>query len=252
MKNSVITLEDVSLEYGNVKALSTIHLDIPKGSRTAVLGPNGAGKSSLVKAILQLEKIKTGIINLENEPISLKQISQKIAYVPQATHTNEQFPATIFDIVLMGRFAFSTHLLKRPSQKDKEIATQALERMHLLDLKDRHITQLSGGQKQRVFIARAIAQQADVYILDEPLAGVDIVSEQIIMDTLKQFQTEGKTSITIHHDLNTVQNYFDYVVWINQTIIASGPLKEVFNTQCYQQTYRVTGDTLFFNDFNER
>ncbi|MBS4762275.1 metal ABC transporter ATP-binding protein [Carnobacteriaceae bacterium zg-ZUI252] len=248
MQESVITLDGVSLEYGSVVALSDVHLAIPKGSRTAVLGPNGAGKSSLVKAILQLEKIKCGKITLNGKPISLKQISQKVAYVPQSSNTNVQFPATIFDIVLMGRFAFSTHFLKRPTQEDKQIALNALERMQLLELKDRHITQLSGGQKQRVLIARAIAQQADIYILDEPLAGVDVVSEQLIMETLKQFQQEGKTSITIHHDLNTVQKYFDHVVWINQTVIADGSLEDVFNAQLYQQTYHISTDTIFFNE----
>ncbi|MBS4770466.1 metal ABC transporter ATP-binding protein [Carnobacteriaceae bacterium zg-ZUI240] len=248
MQESVITLDGVSLEYGSVVALSDVHLAIPKGSRTVVLGPNGAGKSSLVKAILQLEKIKCGKITLNGKPISLKQISQKVAYVPQSSNTNVQFPATIFDIVLMGRFAFSTHFLKRPTQEDKQIALNALERMQLLELKDRHITQLSGGQKQRVLIARAIAQQADIYILDEPLAGVDVVSEQLIMETLKQFQQEGKTSITIHHDLNTVQKYFDHVVWINQTVIADGSLEDVFNAQLYQQTYHISTDTIFFNE----
>lgn len=223
-------------------------MNIPKGSRTVVLGPNGAGKSSLVKAILQLEKVSSGTITLHGVPIALKQISQTVAYVPQASQVNEQFPATIFDMVLMGRFAFRKGFLKRPSQQDKQIALDALGRMQLLDLKDRQITELSGGQRQRVFIARAIAQQADVYILDEPLAGVDIVSEQIIMHTLKQFQAEGKTSMTIHHDLNTVPNYFDHVVWVNQTIVASGPLETTFNTQRYQETYRISENTLLMNE----
>lgn len=246
MQKSVITLENVNLNYGQVHALKNITLAIPKGSRTAVLGPNGAGKSSLVKAILQLEKISSGQITLNGQPISLKQISQTIAYVPQLAQINTQFPATIFDIVLMGRFASNRSFFKRPTEKDKQIALDALHRMQLLDLKNRQITELSGGQKQRVLIARAIAQQADIYILDEPLAGVDVVSEKIIMDTLKEFQREGKTSITIHHDLNTVQNYFDYVVWVNQTIIANGQLEEVFNQKMYQQTYRLVSDTLFF------
>lgn len=246
MPKSVITLNNVNLDYGQVKALSNIQLSIPKGSRTAVLGPNGAGKSSLVKAILQLEKIKSGQITLNDQPISLKQISQSIAYVPQLAHLNTQFPATIFDIVLMGRFASNHSFFKRPSEKDKQIALDALNRMQLLDLKERQITELSGGQRQRVLIARAIAQQADIYILDEPLAGVDVVSEKIIMDTLKEFQNDGKTSITIHHDLNTVQNYFDYVVWINQSIIADGTLADVFNQEMYQQTYHLASDTIFF------
>lgn len=246
MQESVITLENVNLSYGNVKALSNIQLAIPKGSRTAVLGPNGAGKSSLVKAILQLEKINSGQMTLNGQSISLKQISQLVAYVPQSSSMNVQFPATIFDIVLMGRFASNGSVLKRPTVHDKQIALAALERMQLLELKDRQITELSGGQKQRVLIARAIAQQANIYILDEPLAGVDVVSEKIIMDTLKEFQQEGKTSITIHHDLNTVQQYFDYVIWINQTIIACGKLEEVFHQEYYQKTYHIDSDSIFF------
>lgn len=246
MQESVITLENVNLDYGQVNALSNVNLVIPKGSRTTVLGPNGAGKSSLVKAILQLEKIKNGQITLNGQPISLKQISQTIAYVPQSANLNVQFPATIFDLVLMGRFASNRSFFKRPTSQDKKIAQEALERMQLWDLKDRQITELSGGQKQRVLIARAIAQQAEIYILDEPLAGVDVVSEHIIMDTLKAFQKEGKTSVTIHHDLNTVQHYFDYVVWVNKTIIATGDLETVFNQEIYQQTYHIDSDTIFF------
>lgn len=246
MQQSVITLENVNLKYGQVQALKNITLSIPKGSRTVVLGPNGAGKSSLVKAILQLEKISSGKIILNEETISLKQISQMVAYVPQSAQMNTQFPATIFDLILMGRFVSNQSFLKRPTAQDKQIALDALARMQLLDLKDRQFTELSGGQKQRVLIARAIAQQANIYILDEPLAGVDVVSEKIIMDTLKEFQQEGKTSITIHHDLNTVQQYFDYVVWVNQTIIADGQLEEVFNQEMYQQTYHLASDTLFF------
>lgn len=235
---SVLKMKDVTLSYGSVSALDHIQLEIPVGSRTAIVGPNGAGKSSLMKAILGLEPVNSGQIELLGETQNLQQvIAQKIAYIPQASQVNWQFPATVFEIVLMGRFARVNGLLKRPSRDDKAVAEAALERMNLQDLRHRQIDQLSGGQRQRVFIARALAQEADLYLMDEPLAGIDRLTEMIIMDTLKEFQEERKTSIVIHHDLSSLEAYFDHLVWLNRRIIESGPLSEVLTVGHYQETY---------------
>lgn len=242
---SILKMESVHLSYGTVSALEDVNLEIPKGTRTAVVGPNGAGKSSLMKAILALEPIRSGKIELLGESTGLAEvIEKKVAYIPQTSQVNWNFPATVFEIVLMGRYAHIKGFLKRPSKLDKEIAEAALEKMNLQDLRHRHIDQLSGGQRQRVFIARALAQEAEVYFMDEPLAGIDRLTENIIMDTLKDFQKEGKTSIVIHHDLTTLTEYFDYLVWLNHRIVASGKMEEVLTTENYQKTYGVV-DHLF-------
>lgn len=240
---AALEMQGVNLTYGSVSALENVNLVIPDGSRTAIVGPNGAGKSSLMKAILGLEGQVTGQVSLLGQSDQLGQLIQKkLAYIPQASQVNWQFPATVFEIVLMGRYAHIANWLKRPGKKDKEIVEAALERMNLQDLRYRQIDQLSGGQRQRVFIARALAQEAQVYLMDEPLAGIDQITEAIIMDTLKEFQAEGKTSIVIHHDLTTVADYFDYLVWLNRTVVASGSVDQALTTSHYQATYGAMGD----------
>lgn len=236
---NVLEISDLSVTYKNgVTALENIHLNIPKGKRAAILGPNGAGKSTLVKTLLQLEKYQKGSISLFNQQHHLKSlISTKTAYIPQRTTINTQFPTTVLDVVIMGRYAYIKNWLKRPNKQDTQLALNALEKMNLSHLKDRHITELSGGQQQRVFIARALVQEADLYIMDEPLAGVDIKTEEIIMDTLKTFQEQGKTSIVIHHDLHTVNHYFDYIIWLNKNILAYGDIETTFTDFWYQKTF---------------
>lgn len=236
--NNLLEIKNLSVCYSNnIRALKNVSLLIPKGSITAILGPNGAGKSTLVKAILGLEKTQNGEILVHNTPIDENYIKKKIAYISQRNIINMQFPTTVFDVVLMGRFAYINHFLKKPGLKDREISKKALTKMQIWDIKDRHISELSGGQLQRVFIARALVQEAELYILDEPLAGVDITTEKIIMDTLKELQLEGKTFIIIHHDLNTVEHYFDYVVWLNKSVIAHGDVSEFFSKEYYTKTY---------------
>lgn len=235
-----IRVEKVSLTYAGsqVKALEEVDFVLPRGVRAALVGPNGAGKSSLMKVLLGLEPVSEGRISLLGQSTNLaKLLEQKVAYVPQANQVNWSFPATVFEMILMGRFAHAKGFLRRPSQHDREIAEQAMQRMGLDDLRYRQIDQLSGGQRQRVFIARALCQEAELYLLDEPLAGVDRVTEQIIMDTLEEFQKEGKTSLVIHHDLSTVASYFDYLVWFNRSVIASGPVDQVWTNSFYEKTY---------------
>ncbi|MDG3142395.1 metal ABC transporter ATP-binding protein [Streptococcus suis] len=235
---TAITIKGLSVSYQSTVALKDLNLIIPKGSRTAIVGPNGAGKSTLFRSILQLETLNEGNIAIFGEKgQGLKRTMNKIAYIPQTTQVNWQFPATVFDIVLMGRYPLISHWLKRPRQKDKEATLQALEKMDLLDLRKRQIDQLSGGQRQRVFLARAIAQEAELYLMDEPLAGVDIKTEQKIMDILCDFQDEGKTSVVIHHDIQSLATYFDYLVWLNKKVIAQGPIEQVLTRDNYQRTY---------------
>ncbi|MFC3928263.1 metal ABC transporter ATP-binding protein [Streptococcus caprae] len=247
MQEQILRVEHLRVDYGQVQALEDMTLSIPKGVRAAVVGPNGAGKSTFFKAILGLEKATQGQVTLFGQSNQLEQIiKDKVAYIPQASQVNWNFPATVYDIVMMGRFAHITGLFKRPRALDRQKVEEALETMRLTDLKDRQIDQLSGGQRQRVFIARALVQEADLYLMDEPLAGVDIETEKIIMATLKTFQEQGKTSIVIHHDLTTVSSYFDYMVWLNRRAVAAGPLKEVMTEANYLATYRVQDVSLLF------
>lgn len=236
---TAIQVSDLKVSYQDVLALENVILKIPKGSRCAIVGPNGAGKSTLFKSLLGFEKLSTGKIELLGEREHLLQvIAKKIAYIPQASQVNWQFPATVYDIVLMGRYPHIKGWLKQPQKQDKAIVREALDKMALLELQDRQIDQLSGGQRQRVFIARALAQQAELYLMDEPLAGVDIKTEEMIMEILKEFQKEGKTSVVIHHDLSSLERYFDHLVWLNRKVMASGPLSEVLSQENYQMTYQ--------------
>lgn len=236
---TAIQVSDLKVSYQDVLALENVNLKIPKGSRCAIVGPNGAGKSTLFKSLLGFEKLSTGKIELLGEREHLSQvIAKKIAYIPQASQVNWQFPATVYDIVLMGRYPHIKGWLKQPQKQDKAIVREALDKMALLELQDRQIDQLSGGQRQRVFIARALAQQAELYLMDEPLAGVDIKTEKMIMEILKEFQKEGKTSVVIHHDLSSLERYFDHLVWLNRKVLASGPLSEVLSQENYQMTYQ--------------
>lgn len=233
MKN-VISINELNVVYQQTNALENISFNLPTNARAAIVGPNGAGKSTLLKATLNLVKSSKQSVQLFEQP--LNKVRHRIAYVPQTSEVNWNFPTTIYDVVLMGistkRWGFQAI---KPEQK--MLAEAALEKMQLNELRERPINQLSGGQKQRVFIARAIAQNADLYLLDEPLAGVDIKSEQLIMDQLLEFQAKGKTSMTVHHDLNTVPEYFDSVILLNRQLIAAGPLDEVFTKENIETTY---------------
>lgn len=249
---TAITIKGLSVSYQSTLALDNLELSIPEASRTAIVGPNGAGKSTLFKSILQLEKPKTGDITLFGEESQQHtNVLTKIAYIPQANQVNWQFPATVFDIVLMGRYPLIRHWLKRPQKKDKEAALKALDKLDLLDLRHRQIDQLSGGQRQRVFLARALAQEADLYLMDEPLAGVDIKTEQKIMDILCDFQEEGKTSVVIHHDIQSLATYFDYLIWLNKKAIDQGPINQVLTKKNYQRTYQSLSQPTLFPNLKE-
>lgn len=234
-RENIVEVEDLTVAYQSKPVLWDLDLGIIEGSRTAIIGPNGAGKSTLMIAILDMIPTISGSVQIYGKPY--EHGDPRIAYIPQYSSVNWDFPTTVEDVVLMGRYV---HLgwIKRPKEEDRKLALQALEEMGMEEYRDRQISQLSGGQKQRVFIARAICQDADLYFMDEPLAGVDIKTENLIMKKLKEFQAEGKTSIVVHHDLNTVKKYFDRVVLLNKTLIAEGPVDEVLTDENLKLTYR--------------
>ena len=220
----LLHVEDVTMAYRESAVLWDIDLDVPTGVRCAIVGPNGAGKSTLLKGVLGLEKPVAGYVRLWGKTIH--EVRERIAYVPQRGAVNWDFPTTVFDVVLMGRYVH-IGLMRRPGREDRERARAALAEMQLEKLAERQISELSGGQKQRVFIARALAQESDLYIMDEPLAGVDETTERIVMDKFVALQKARKTVIAVHHDLSTLDMYFDYLVVLNRTIKASGYLKDM-------------------------
>lgn len=237
---SIITIKDLNVNYQRTKALYDVSLSIPDNIRAAIIGPNGAGKSTLIKAILDLIPSYGGQVTFFDDE-SIESVRHRIAYVPQSSEVNWNFPTTVKDVVSMG-INYKKGLFSKFKQDELEKIDMALETMNLQDIQNRQISQLSGGQKQRVFLARAIAQDADLYLLDEPLAGVDMTSEAIIMNQIKSFQQQGKTSITVHHDLNTIETYFDYVIMINKTIVTHGPISTTFNEKNIERTYRTIDD----------
>lgn len=220
----LLHVEDVTMAYRESAVLWDIDLDVPTGVRCAIVGPNGAGKSTLLKGVLGLEKPVAGYVRLWGKTID--EVRERIAYVPQRGAVNWDFPTTVFDVVLMGRYVH-IGLIRRPGREDRERVRAALAEMQLEKLAERQISELSGGQKQRVFIARALAQESDLYIMDEPLAGVDETTERIVMDKFVALQKARKTVIAVHHDLSTLDMYFDYLVVLNRTIKASGYLKDM-------------------------
>ena len=234
MKDTVISVKNLTIAYNDKPVLWDNNIDFVKNSITAIVGPNGAGKSTLLKGILGLKKILSGKIEIEGK--NLKDVKKEIAYIPQSSSVNWDFPTTVFDVVLMGRYVHCGWI-KRPNKIDKKKALDAIEKIGLSQYRDRQISQLSGGQKQRVFIARAIESEANIYFMDEPLAGVDKKTEGIIMEFLRDSQKMGKTSIVVHHDLNTIKKYFDHLVIINKRIIAQGLVNNVFTNENIEMAF---------------
>lgn len=233
MMDSVLTVKNLTVAYDGSPVLDNISGKIPKGSLTAIIGPNGAGKTTFLKAIMGLLKPLSGKVNFGFED---KEKKTKIAYVPQTGSTDRDFPVTVFDVVLMGRYP---HLgwFKRPKKRDKEIALNMLKKVGMEKFKNRQIGTLSGGQEQRVFLARALAQQATLYFLDEPFKGVDAATEKIIVDMLKEIKNQGGTVVVVHHDLNTVKKYFDSVIMINKSLVCWGDTESCFNEKNVAKTF---------------
>ncbi|CAM3443535.1 metal ABC transporter ATP-binding protein [Erysipelothrix sp. HDW6B] len=230
----MIKIKDLNVDYFGNPALSNVSVEIPFGYSVGIIGPNGAGKSTFIKALLNIVKASSGEVTVDGEPIKNKQ--SKIAYVPQKSDVDLSFPITVEDTVLTGTYP-NIKLFRRPGKKEREIVKTAMEMVDITNLAKRQISNLSGGQLQRVFIARALAQQADVFFLDEPFVGIDLVSETIIVDLLKELRAEGKTVVVVHHDLHEVEAYFDKLMILNKELVAFGDVKDVFNTENIQKAY---------------
>ncbi len=233
MSNS-ISVHDLSISYDRKRVLTNIFLNIEPGKVIGVVGPNGAGKSTLFKSILNLIHVQSGKILIEGVPI--EENRKSIAYVPQRDEVDWDFPAIVNDIVLMGRYPHKT-VWKRLSKHDQDIADHAMQNLGIANLKNRQIGQLSGGQQQRVFIARALCQNPSIFLLDEPFVGVDIPTEERIIQILKQQAEAGKTLLVVHHDLSTVMQYFDQVILLNQRLIAFGDTDKVFTQENIAKAY---------------
>ncbi len=231
---TVIDIEDLTMAYGDKAILVDVDLSLYEGSRTAIVGPNGAGKSTLLKGIMGLLKPLSGSVLLWGKPY--EEVYKRVAYIPQTGAVNWNFPTTVEDVVLMGRYAHRG-IFQRPTKEDKEMVENAILEMGLEEVRKHQISQLSGGQKQRVFFARALCQDADLYLMDEPLAGVDIKTEKVIMEKLLTFQSQGKTSIVVHHDLHTVDEYFDRALLINRGVIAEGPVEEALSKENLERAF---------------
>jgi len=225
---NAIEIKNLTVAYGENIALEDFNLDVEIGSLMALVGPNGAGKSTLIKTILKFLKQITGEIKINGK---------NLAYVPQRNSVDWDFPTTLFDVVEMGCYG-RVGLFKRVNKEEKAKVLKAIEQVGMLEFKDRQISELSGGQQQRAFIARALVQEADIYLMDEPFQGVDSTTEKSIVDILKKLKSDGKTLLVVHHDLQTVPTYFESVTFINKTVIATGKVKEVFTQENIDKTYR--------------
>lgn len=229
-----IGVRDLIVAYRSAPVLWDIHLDVRPGQLTAIVGPNGAGKSTLLKAILGLVPLASGRVEVFGRPY--RDVRGRVAYVPQRSSVDWDFPTTAIDVVMMGTYG-RLGWLRRPGRSEREAALACLEQVGMAAFADRQISQFSGGQQQRVFLARALAQRADLYIMDEPFAGVDAVTERAIVDLLQRLRAEGRTVVVVHHDLQTVPTYFDDVALLNVRLIAAGPVATTFTPDNLGQTY---------------
>jgi ABC-type Mn2+/Zn2+ transport system ATPase subunit len=231
-----IDIQNVSVRYHEKTVLRDATARIPPGVICGLVGMNGAGKSTLFKAIMDSVPISSGSVRLAGETVKDAQKRGLVAYVPQHETIDWNFPVSVKDVVMMGRYA-SMNIMRRPSDTDKTAVGEALKRVHLTDLADRQIGQLSGGQRKRVFVGRALAQGASILLLDEPFAGVDAKTEASLVTLLRELQTQGVTTLIAAHDLNTIGLYCDHIILLNQTVIASGPTKKVFTKENIAKTY---------------
>jgi manganese/zinc/iron transport system ATP- binding protein len=231
---SPMSIHDMTVAYHRKPVLWDVDLDIPEGKLIGLVGPNGAGKSTLIKAALGLVPMASGRVLIYGQPAHKQR--QLVAYVPQRESVDWDFPVNALDVVAMGRYRMIGWC--RPvSRAHKRAALEALEKVGMADYARRQISQLSGGQQQRVFLARALAQDAKLYLMDEPFAGVDAATERAIVALLKELRQQGKTVLVVHHDLQTARHYFDYLIMLNMRIVARGATEEVFTEENLRKTY---------------
>ncbi len=229
-----LAVRGLTVSYGDRPVVFSVDATVPAGSMTAIIGPNGAGKSTLLKAALGIVKPLSGQVSIFGAPLG--DARHRVAYVPQRASVDWDFPARVFDVVLMG-LARQLGLLGRVRAEHREQVRDALARVGMEDFSDRQIGRLSGGQQQRVFLARALAQGADLYLLDEPFAGVDAATEKAIVSVLGELRQEGKTVIAVHHDLSTVADYFDRVLLMNVSAVSEGTVGDAFTSEALQEAY---------------
>lgn len=229
-----VHVEDLTVSYHGRPVLWDIDVNIPPGVMAAIVGPNGAGKSTLIKSALNLVKPTAGHITIHGVPYDRQR--RRVGYVPQRSTVDWDFPTTALDVVTMGLYG-QLGWCRWPGKADRQRALDALEQVGMDGLADRQISQLSGGQQQRVFLARALVQDADVYFLDEPMAGVDATTERTIVDLLHALRSQGKTVVVVHHDLQTVNDYFDWLVILNVQVLAQGPVEQVYTMDNLRKAY---------------
>jgi manganese/zinc/iron transport system ATP- binding protein len=236
MTAAPIEVRNLTVAYGGQPAILDINWTSPKSALVAVVGPNGAGKTTLLRAILGLVPVASGEIRIDGNPIETAR--GRMAYVPQRSAVDWDFPATALDVVTMGLYR-KIGWLRPVRRADREAARAHLATVGLADLADRQIGALSGGQQQRVFLARALAQQARIYLLDEPFAGVDATTEKVMIDVLRKLRDGGALCVCVHHDLGTVTEIYDHVLLLHRQLIASGPTGTTFTPELIGRTYGV-------------
>lgn len=234
IENPVIEAHNLTVVYDRKPAIWNIDFTLPKGQIIGIMGPNGSGKSTLLKCIMGVVKANIGWVKIMGGDIAENR--KNISYVPQRQSVDWDFPATVWDVVAMGRYA-RKGVFGRLTADDRQIIESSLKKVNMFPFANRQISRLSGGQQQRAFLARALAQEADIYLMDEPFAGVDAATEDAIVSLLMQMRDEGKTLLVVHHDLHTAQQYFEWLVLLNTRLVASGPLEEVFDAQMLADTY---------------
>lgn len=234
MEKTALEVHDLTVAYRKQPVLWDIDFAVPEGRLVGIVGPNGAGKSTLIKAVLGLVPSASGWVKIYDQPYTSQR--HLVGYVPQRESVDWDFPIDALDVVLMGRYG-RLGLGRRPTRQDRELALECLRQVGMADYAHRQISQLSGGQQQRVFLARALAQDAHVYFMDEPFAGVDAATEKAIVALLESLKDQGKTVFVVHHDLSTVREYFDWVLLLNMRLIAVGPTESEFTIENLQKTY---------------
>lgn len=229
-----VETHDLTVSYHKKPVLWNVDVAVPQGKLVGIIGPNGAGKSTLIKAVMGLLPLASGWVKVFDKPIA--EARSRVAYVPQRESVDWDFPVTVMDVVLMGRYG-RLGWFRRTRPEDKAAALDALEKVGMRPYANRQISNLSGGQQQRVFLARALAQDSDVYLMDEPFVGVDAATEKAIVTLLQALRAQGKTVLVVNHDLDASRRYFDYILMLNMRVVAFGPTEEVFTPELLQKTY---------------
>jgi len=229
-----LELHDLTVSYAKKPVLYGVDVQVSQGALVGIIGPNGAGKSTMIRAIMGLTPASSGWVQIFGE--TFEKSRHRVGYVPQREQVDWDFPVNVMDVVLMGRYG-RRGWLRRVTKEDKKIAEESLDKVGMLPFRNRQIANLSGGQQQRVFLARALAQQSDLYLMDEPFAGVDATTERAIVTLLQDLQSQGKTILVVHHDLTTAKEYFDHLLLLNMRLVAFGKTEDVFTMEQLQKTY---------------